>query len=129
MISRNGKIARVPAGIRDELNERLYNGQEGKTLVTWLNEQQAVRDMLKESFEGRPISEQNLSEWRQGGYLEWEARRDLLEDARDMTSYGEEMESSATDEFVDKLALVLAARYGQLLMRWNGEPSDDVKAK
>ena len=32
-----GKIARLPLFIRNQLNERLQNGEEGKELVRWLN--------------------------------------------------------------------------------------------
>src|SRR5882724_3556047 len=107
MSTRNGKIARLAAAVREELNLRLYNGQEGKQVVDWLNGLPLVQQVLAEGFGGKPISEQNLSEWRQGGYGEWEARKGLLEEARDMVGYGEEMEDCATDEFVEKLTLVV----------------------
>ena len=129
MITRNGKIARLPAVVREELNQRLYNGQEGKGLLDWLNGMPEVQSALAVGFDGRPVSEQNLSEWRQGGYAEWEMRRQLLQDARDMAGFGGELEAEATEELVDKLALVLSARYGQLLLQWDGEPTDEVKAK
>jgi len=37
-MTRNGKIARLPLGIRQQLNQRLLDGQQGKLLVLWLNE-------------------------------------------------------------------------------------------
>ena len=37
-MTRNGKIARLPVFIRNQLNERLQNGEESKELVRWLNE-------------------------------------------------------------------------------------------
>ena len=33
----NGKIARLPRAIRDELNRRMDDGQTGKELLPWLN--------------------------------------------------------------------------------------------
>jgi hypothetical protein len=37
-VTRNGKIARLPRAMRDGLNRRLRDGEEGKKLVAWLNE-------------------------------------------------------------------------------------------
>ena len=67
-MTRNGKIARLPWSIRNELNRRLRDGEEGKRLVEWLNSLPEVQEALQEHFGGRPINEQNLSEWKQGGY-------------------------------------------------------------
>jgi hypothetical protein len=30
-----------------------------------------VKEVLHEQFHGRAISEQNLSQWREGGYADW----------------------------------------------------------
>ena len=35
--TRNGKIARLTRSIREELKQRLNDGEQGKTLVAWLN--------------------------------------------------------------------------------------------
>lgn len=35
-LTRNGKIARLPRTIRQELNRRLLDVEQGKTLVAWL---------------------------------------------------------------------------------------------
>jgi hypothetical protein len=70
-MTRNGKIARLPSQTREQLNRRLEDGEPGKRLVQWLNELPQVKEMLERDFAGRPISEQNLSEWKQGGYQDW----------------------------------------------------------
>jgi hypothetical protein len=70
-MARNGKIARLPRNIRDQLNRRLDEGESGVRLVAWLNSLPEVQAVLDQDFEGRPINEQNLTEWRQGGYLVW----------------------------------------------------------
>src|SRR5712691_10327672 len=70
-MTRNGKIARLPYSIRDLLNQRLHNGEQGAKLVEWLNGLPKVQEVLTEEFGGRPISEQNLSEWKQGGFDDW----------------------------------------------------------
>jgi hypothetical protein len=69
--NRNGKIARLPKTIRGRLGRRIDNGEQDKDLVEWLNSLPEVQDVLKDQFGGRPVHEQNLSEWKQGGHQEW----------------------------------------------------------
>ena len=69
--TRTGKIARLPHSLREDLNLRLQNGEQGAKLVEWLNALPEVQRVLDEKFEGRPINEQNLTEWKQGGYEDW----------------------------------------------------------
>ncbi len=71
MTTRNGKIARLPKQVRHDLNGRLEDGEPGKQLVEWLNGLPEVQGVLQLRFGGRPISEQNLSERKQGSYQEW----------------------------------------------------------
>ena len=76
---RKGKIAGLPEEIREALNERLENGEEGKALLNWLNGLPEVKHYLAAEFEGAPILEQNLSAWRKGGYADWLERNALVE--------------------------------------------------
>jgi hypothetical protein len=45
--TRNGKIARLPLALREELNRRLREGEGGRTLLAWLNASPAVRAVLE----------------------------------------------------------------------------------
>ena len=128
MRARNGKIARLPVWVRQELNGRLYNGQEGKQVVDWLNGLPLAQQVLAEGFGGKPISEQNLSEWRQGGYVEWEERRYLFEDADEVWAQGDDVRR-CREGLVDRLVHVLGARYAQLLLHWDGEVNEVVEKK
>ena len=76
---RNGKIARLPREIRQELNERLSNEEMAKPLVAWLNGLPEVQAVLAAEFAGVPIREQNVSEWRKGGYQDWVQHEAALE--------------------------------------------------
>jgi len=71
MNARHGKIARLPLALREELNRRLQNGELSPALLPWLNQLPEVQALLAQFFAGRPISRQNLSEWRLGGYRDW----------------------------------------------------------
>jgi hypothetical protein len=62
-MARTGKIARLPLVIREELNMRLRENENGQTLLDWLNSLPQCQDA--------PINDANLSLWRQGGFAEW----------------------------------------------------------
>jgi|GEM_PF-1441514 hypothetical protein len=80
-MTRNGKIARLPKAIRDRLNQQILDGVPGKDLVHWLNCMREVQEILLKHFNVGGITEQNLSEWKQGGYQDWlkhQERRDWV---------------------------------------------------
>ena len=81
-MTRRGKIARLPKNIRDQVNQRLDDGERGAPIVAWLNSLPEVQAILARDFDGKAITEQNLSEWRKGGYRDWQARCQLLEIAQ-----------------------------------------------
>lgn len=82
--ARTGKIARLPWAVRLELNRRLDDGEPADSLLAWLNALPSVRLVLERQFEGRPVTASNLSDWRHGGFADWqrsrEARQDLFAD-------------------------------------------------
>jgi hypothetical protein len=43
-----------------------------------LNDLPEVRHIVADRFHGEPISKQNLSRWRQGGFRDWQARQEAL---------------------------------------------------
>jgi hypothetical protein len=71
-MTRRSKIARLRKEIRNDMNHKLEDGECAKEVADWLNGQEEVQEMLRFYFKGNPISEQNLSEWRQSGFLEWQ---------------------------------------------------------
>jgi hypothetical protein len=109
--TRKGKIARLPLAVREELNRRLDNGESGTSLRAWLHALPEVQAVLRAEFDGREINAQNLTEWRQGGYREWQA----TEEARALAEQlGRETLSGADKKHKDlpeMLALSLGARY------------------
>jgi hypothetical protein len=81
-MTRKGKVARLPVAVREQLNERLRTGEEGKILVAWLNTLPEVKDRMAELFGGFPMREQNLSQWKKGGYRDWLDQREVCEVAK-----------------------------------------------
>lgn len=86
MISRIGKIARLPNHVRHELNRRLFDGAGGPQLLAWLNSLPEVQAVLAREFAGRPVNQQNLSNWRTGAYGEWRFRQEILTTSLEVTS-------------------------------------------
>ena len=115
-MTRNGKIARLPRCFREDLNQRLSDGEQGKSLVAWLNSNFEVKEVLDLYFDGRPITEQNLSEWKQGGYQEWLRHQENLEWARNAV---EEAEELAGDEdpmpLSDRMGPLAALALGKII--------------
>ncbi|MGP8198407.1 MAG: hypothetical protein ACLQU4_02765 [Limisphaerales bacterium] len=130
MNPRNGKIAHLPRSIRDELNQRLERSQPASQILPWLNGLEEVQEIIKEEFDGVPISEQNLSQWRQGGFQEWLVLRELCQEAGDVTDLAEAMqEETGQGVLADDVAVVLAARFGTLIAKWDGEVDAKFEAK
>jgi len=109
-MSRNGKIARLPRSIREELNRRLQDGKAGPGLLGWLNEQPECQEMLDEEFDGKPITKQNLSEWRQGGYKDWVRKEEACQRVQVLMEKAGDLEQEAGGMAIaDRLGTVLAA--------------------
>ena len=91
-MSRNGKIARLPAVVREEVNQRLRVGEPGKDLVAWLNSLPKVQTTLQKHFQGYAVTEQNLSEWRMGGFEDWLDQQASLESTCTLAENSDELQ-------------------------------------
>jgi hypothetical protein len=121
-VTRNGKIARLPKTVRDELNRRLSDGEPGNQLVVWLNAVPEVQTMIAAEFGGRAVREQNLSEWKQGGYQDWLRQQEALELVRSLSAEGEELQAvTAAQPFTERLVIWLAARYAVATRQLEGQ--------
>jgi hypothetical protein len=129
MNARNGKIARLPRDVRKELNDRLERSEPGPQLLEWLNALKEVKQVLNDEFDGLPISKQNLSEWRQGGFQEWLARQELWAEVRDVEIFAGELGREKDNVLADDVATVLAARYAALISKWDGEVDGKFESK
>ena len=127
MKTRNGKIARLPLQIREQLNARLADGEPGNRLVEWLNSNPDVTKVMAEQFEGRPITDNNLSEWRAGGYEEWLTLDAFLDETRILSENAGEV--AATGISSDHLHIVLLAHHARLLKNLETMPENEFKTR
>jgi len=124
MATRNGKIANLPNDIREQLNLRLLEGETGRELAAWLNGLPEVQSILHSHFNGAPISEVNLTHWRQGGYLQWLTERECFDSARALADGDSAF--AETGLSAERLLNMLTLRYGQLLLCWDHSPDEGV---
>jgi len=101
----------------------------GPAFRAWLNALPVVQALLARDFGGSPISKQNLSEWRAGGFAEWQVRQDTLAPARGLAAEATQLAAAADGRLTDHLATVLAARYAAALVGWNGEMTEPFSRK
>lgn len=110
-LTHNGKIGCLPKSVQEQLNRRIENGEKGRPLVVWLNSLPEVRSVVAAEFEGIPIREQNLSEWRKRGYTKWLRQQEALDMARQLGADVAELQPSGAPPLADQMAVWLTARY------------------
>lgn len=123
-MARRGKIARLPREIREELNRRLDNGEQGRRLLEWLNGLPEVRAVLDKEFEGHAISHCNLTEWRKGGFPEWRARQETFALTREIMAEGSKFDGIAA-EIGPAVEMVTMAQYAAALQRADCDRDED----
>ena len=83
---RNGKIARLPEAIRQQLNQKLQDGLPYDEIIAWLSDQ------------GHPgILRMNLSRWAHGGLQDWLEDQQLLKERRDQYDWALDMAERKDD--------------------------------
>jgi hypothetical protein len=128
-MTRNGKIARLPLPIREELNQRLQNGEPGNQLVEWLNSLPEVQAVMKAEFDGQPIAENNLSAWKTGGYLAWEQDQITQQELASFLEKAGALQQAAKEGLTDRMTLFLAAKMALEFNRLDSVPDGEEKSK
>lgn len=123
-MTRNGKIARLPHAIREQINHRLENGEEGKQIAQWLNTLPEVSSLMAAEFDGQPVSEVNLSNWKLGGFRDWQAQQAALESALLFHSEAAQLSQAGGPPLADQLALCLTARLAAALRHTSAQGND-----
>jgi len=121
--TRKGKIARLPHDVRSALNRRIRDNQTAAEILPWLNAQAAVKAILAASFSGEPISDQNLSNWRTGGYQDWLKQEDRMEQIRAMSELAADMAAASGTSTADSACEIAGGRILEVL---ESLPQDDL---
>jgi hypothetical protein len=107
-MARQGKIARLPASLKSEVNRRLFDGQGAPQILPWLNAQPDAIRIWEAYFEGMPASPQNLSDWRLGGHKEWIAQRERVENLKEISAYSLDLVKASGGNISDGAAAIAA---------------------
>lgn len=111
-MARQGKFARLPHALREQVNLRLHDGKSSGEILAWLNQHPEAIRVWDAHFEGAPATPQNLSEWRLGGYKEWEGRRQETENLKTLSQFASEL-ACAGGSLADGAAAIAS---GQILV-------------
>jgi len=124
--ARKGKLASFPLRIREEVNLRLLDGEAGPRILAWLNALPDVLRILDERWGEQPVSDQNLSEWRQGGYKDWLAKRERVANIGELSKYAAQLGVAAGGNVNDGSAAILGGRLLETIERAldPADPSD-----
>ncbi len=74
-MSRTGRIARLPDQVREQLYERLADGQASTSILAWLNDTPQARSFPTEHLGVQPIDANDLNDWCQTAHQDWLQRR------------------------------------------------------
>jgi hypothetical protein len=118
--ARKGKIARMPSAIRAEVNRRLDEGQSGPVIIAWLHRQPEVLAVLDEHFHEQPISAENLSQWRQGGYQDHRRRMERVADTLDLARHARGVQEAGGGS-MDLPAAIAGSQLMQVLADFDPE--------
>lgn len=114
-MTRTGKIARLPHHLREALNHRLADNIPGRQITAWLNSLPEVQAILRDHFAGDSINQQNLSNWRRGGFLEWHTRQEFLRDLQNFTDSAADLDSALPASLTEHAARLLSFHFAHLL--------------
>lgn len=106
---RIGKIARLPAEVREQVNLYIHQGWEYPRIIDWLDQS------------GHPgINSVNLTKWRQGGYEDWLKHCERLEELELKLQYASEVALQADpSKFQDAALNLTCLQFFEMLNRFD----------
>ena len=112
-MSRNGKIARMPEFIRTVIGQSLENNSPAEAILKWLNNEPEARKVLDLWFDGEPVTKQNLSQWRLGGFREWRRQQAACDLIRGFVDKSDALDTAVCPKergrLSERLSLVMMA--------------------
>ena len=132
MNAHNGKIGRLHGAIREQLNQRLADGEPARTVLVWLNALPEVQSVLAARFAGQPVREPNLSRWRTGGYQLWLKERERRAVVRELSENVQPEKIKARAEEINAIlsrdfSTVFVAEYAVTCRKLLSQPEDPAE--
>ena len=76
-IGQPAKIGRLPRGVRENLNQRLEQGESATRLAKWLNGLPQTQSASPGNSRCAKIAVEDIGKWKRGGFRDWEREREL----------------------------------------------------
>lgn len=112
-MARTGKIARLPRDLREQINEQIRDGKTARQIID-----HAARA-------GHPgLTDQNLTNWRQGGYQAWLDNQRRIEEMRVRADLAVDLAAQLKEanlDFADANELLVASQINDVLSDFNPE--------
>ncbi|MES2596373.1 MAG: hypothetical protein V4662_13595 [Verrucomicrobiota bacterium] len=86
-----GKIGRLSARTREQVNRWLHDNEPASVILPKLNAMPEVQAMLAQHFNADPINADNLSAWRRGEHLKWLKEQERITETRERCRYSAEL--------------------------------------
>lgn len=116
-----GKIGSLPIKIREQVNQRLLNGQVDTEILPWLNALPEVQKRLADRFDGVPISPANLSVWRTGPFQLWAAEQKEIEATQRLAELSESLVEASGVRLTAGMKAIATGRVMARLTKMNDE--------
>lgn len=116
-MARKGKIDSLPHSIREEVCRRLHDGQTGSVILPWLNSEEKVLAVLDKHFGEQPVSEQNLSEFRnsENGFKGWLKKREKTERIKSLSQYAVKLAAAGGGDLMKSSAAIAGGQILEIL--------------
>lgn len=106
--------------VREEVCQRIHDGQTASKIIAWLHTRDDVLKVLDEYFGEEPVSPQNISEWRKGGYRDWLKRRRRVTDLKALSTYAVKIADAAGGNITGAARSILAGNIMEMLENLDG---------
>lgn len=81
MSTSTGKIGRLPAAVRSEVNQMIRDNRTADSIIAYLVKSEGVKG----------VSPQNISSWKKHGYQEWLRRQERIERMQGRREFAEKL--------------------------------------
>lgn len=108
-MARTGKIARLKKAHRDQVNTMLLDGASAESVIRFIGKLVAAGETDADGEAIQLPNDQNITNWREGGYADWLKERQRLDDMRSKREFALEIVKQNEGGKIHEAGLNLAA--------------------
>ena len=108
-MARTGKIARLKKAHRDQVNTMLLDGASAESVIRFIGKLVAAGETDADGEAIQLPNDQNITNWREGGYADWLKERQRLDDMRSKREFALEIVKLNEGGKIHEAGLNLAA--------------------